>query len=198
MSHVTLLPDSATRHLMLEELQLDLLRDELWLSSRLSPRGRALWSRLFALAIEEGDAHTLARSLSREGRMLAIEGRRTRHGHKTVWVPRTAEQTLAWGEFNRFFIRATCRRAIQLRLPFVVVHRGRPSRNPRPESEALLGLRLCPTDLLEEVRKAPGSGASFPPGPNSGLSIRLPLARELRPCHVPSAGVRWTEPPRAA
>jgi len=194
----TLYPSSSIRALMLEELQHDVRRQQVWHSRRLTPRGRAIWSHLLAEAIHEGDPITLARALSRDGRMVAIEGRLTRRGPRTVWVPRNAAEVLAWGEFNRFAIRAMCRRAVELGQPFVVVYRARRSKNPRPESEALVGMRMCPTDLLGVVRQAPdGTTMSFPPGPNSGLSVRLALGHEL-PAGMEGSGVRWTEPPRAA
>ncbi len=203
MQTTTLLPSSSIRALMLDELQHDVRRRQIWLGRRLSPRGRDVWPHLLADAILEGDPLTLARALARNGRMVAIEGRLTHAGPRTVWVPRNAAFTLAWDEFNRFVVRATCRRALELGQSFVVVHRVRPARNPRPESEALIGMRMCPADLLAVARQAPdGSLGSFPPRPGSGLSVRLAFAHELPARAIDTGraanGVRWTEPPRAA
>ena len=48
--------------------------------------------------------------------------------------------------------------------------------NPRPESEAKIGKTIAPQSLLDDLRKNIGvePALGLPPGPNSGLSVKLP------------------------
>ena len=91
-------------------------------------------------------------------------------------VPYTAPMTLAEGEFNRFYLRGACLRAAsEVSRNMIEIYRARPSVNPRPQSEALIGTRLDPTILLSDLRDHIGvdTALRLPPGPNSGLSGRL-------------------------
>jgi hypothetical protein len=99
-----------------------------------------------------------------------------------VRVPHTAADTLAEGEFNRYYVRGVCRRALEEGWRDVVVYRAKQPQRPRPQSEALLGLRLNARELLQELRerKDDSSHLVIPPGPNSGLSVRLPERAQMR------------------
>ena len=79
-------------------------------------------------------------------------------------------------EFNRFYIRALCRRAIDDNIPALAVYRARPSKNPRPTSEKKVGNLVDPRELLDDLRARPGTrpAMGLPAGPNSGVSVRLP------------------------
>jgi hypothetical protein len=84
---------------------------------------------------------------------------------------------LAESEFNRYYIRALARRAIEEGIPELVIYRAKPARNPRPESEARVETTLPAEDLLADLRAHPGDESptlGVPSGPNSGLSVRLP------------------------
>lgn len=91
-------------------------------------------------------------------------------------VPINAPQRLAEGEFNRFYIRGLCLRALDEGKSTVVVYRARHSSSPRLESEELIGSAFDAKALLEDLRESPGvdTALGLPPGPNSGLSARLP------------------------
>lgn len=91
-------------------------------------------------------------------------------------VPENAHETLAEGEFNRFYMRGLCRAAMEDGIT-VEAYRARASANPRPESEALVGREFVPAQLLADLRQHIGVDTAFglPPGPNSGLSARLKI-----------------------
>jgi hypothetical protein len=110
------------------------------------------------------------------GRLNPTEPRNTKNGVTWAKVPVTAPETLAEGEFNRFYARGLCRRAIDEGKPKVQVYRAKQVVNARSESEALLGQSLPADKLLEDLRASVGTDTALglPPGPNSGLSIRLP------------------------
>ena len=169
--------DERTRSFMLEEIGSDASSGRLYISPRLNSRGRQEYPRLLREAAERHDDSWLADQLRRNGLMKTEEERRKpKGGHTIAQVPVTAPDTLAEGEFNRFYIRGLCLRAIQDGIPELVVYRAKQVSSPRRESEAIIGTRISPQSLLRDVRTHPGvdTALGLPPGPNSGLSVRLP------------------------
>jgi hypothetical protein len=162
--------DSRTRKLMLEELEVDVQAGNLYLSPRLSSIGRRDYEGLLREAIQSGNDAMLAGALRSAGRMNQIET--TVKGHKNV--PVTAPETLAEGEFNRFYARGLCRRAIEDSTG-VVVYRAKQVQTPRADSEAKIGAQMDAQALLNDLRNSIGvePALGLPPGPNSGLSVQL-------------------------
>lgn len=160
---------------MLAEVDDDMAASELYLSPRLSPTGRAQYPGLLRTAIESGTDGSLALALQGPGLINDTEQRRTKSGYTTAKVPVTAPTTLAEGEFNRFYIRGVCRSAIADGSMTVTVYRARASATPRSESVALEGTTLDARALLDDLRTHSGVDTvlGLPPGPNSGLSVRL-------------------------
>ena len=166
--------DDRTRHLMLEEVQRDEHANTLYLSPRLSARGQTDFPVLLRQAVQQHDDNWLAQQLRKEDRLNRTETR-TRQGKTHVAdVPHTAPETLAEGEFNRFYIRALCVRAIEdgLRLQ---VYRAKSVTNPRSVSQARVGTYVDPQTLLHDLRSHQGvdTALGLPAGPNSGLSVLL-------------------------
>ncbi len=169
--------DRQTRTAMAEELDLDLAQNSLYLSPRLNQAGLANYERLLRQAIESYDDQWLANQLRSNGYMKSQETRRKpRGGFSYAKVPITAPNTLAEGEFNRFYIRGVCVRALREGVEEVEVYRGKAVTNPRPQSNAMIGKRVSAQTLLNDLRQSPGVGPALgvPPGPNSGLTVRLP------------------------
>ncbi|MCG8431014.1 MAG: hypothetical protein MJA29_07565, partial [Candidatus Omnitrophica bacterium] len=111
-----------------------------------------------------------------QGYMKDYEQRKKRGGgFTTAKVPITAPDTLSEGEFNRYYVRGLCVRVIEEGVNQVEVYRGIPVNQPRSESEALLGKRLSAEALLADLRESVGvePALGLPPGPNSGLTIRM-------------------------
>lgn len=169
--------DPRTRKLMADEVARDMAAGTLYYGQRLSAQGRQDWPQLLQDAIARGDEDSLAASLRRGNRLNTTEQRRTPSGGTTTaGVPVTAAETLADGEFNRFYIRAVCRRALEDGIPIVIVSRAKPAMNARSASEAKIGTRLHADALLNGLRTNPGvdTALGLPAGPNSGLSVELP------------------------
>jgi hypothetical protein len=168
--------DEKTRQFMLDEFEQDLKNNKLYISPRLSERGRTEYPNLLRDAINTGDDSTLASAIATGGRLNPTEPRRTRTGVTTAKVPVTAPETLAEGEFNRFYARGLCRRAIANGIKELVIYRAKRVANPRPESQAKIGTSLSPQALLQDLRTHQGvdPALGLPPGPNSGLSVKLP------------------------
>lgn len=168
--------DEQTRRYMQMELEDDIANNQLYVSTRLSPQGEVDWPVLLRTAIVSGDDRTLTRELRAGGRLNAYESRRTPSGGMTsAKVPVTAPETLAEGEFNRYYMRGLCRRVLEENLGVVTVYRAKQVGRPRSESEQLIGQQVDPQQLLEDLRINIGTDTALglPAGPNSGLSVRL-------------------------
>lgn len=171
--------DDVTRSAMLAEVEHDIAADALYLSPRLSPQGVNDYPDLLRDAIQIGNAETLATALSSNGRLLDHETARHPKGGPDIVkkVPVTAAQTMAEGEFNRYYARGVCVRALAENGPkaTVTIYRARESLNPRSESVALIGTTPSAAALLEDLRTNIGMDTALhlPPGPNSGLSVHL-------------------------
>lgn len=168
--------DERTRRFMLEEVELDTSENVLYISPRLNPSGQQHFERLLTEAVSEHDDAWLAEQLRYGDYFNPTLQRQTQKGITTQKMPSNAPDTLAEGEFNRFYIRGVCRAALEDGVEEIEVYRGRVSSRPRPESEAMIGSRLPANVLLEDLRLSPGvePALGLPPGPNSGLTVRLP------------------------
>lgn len=160
---------------MLLELQRDVDDNTLYISPRLNKVGRQQYQFLLKAAIESGDDASLADSLSNQNCFNTHEDRRTTQGVTSVRVPVTAPQTLSEGEFNRFYIRGLCLRAMNNGINELEVYRAKSVTRPRPESIALIGTLVNAQTLLDDLRQNPGvdTALGLPGGPNSGLSVRI-------------------------
>jgi hypothetical protein len=169
--------DAQTRPHMLSELNADQVAGRLYISPRLTESGAKGWSTLLSEAIASHNDEWLASEIRSRGFLKSHEERRKPKGGTTLaQVPSNAHETLAEGEFNRFYVRGLCLRASQENISQVIAYRARHSENPRPESEAIVGKAFSPAALLSDLRSSPGvePALGVPPGPNSGLSVRLP------------------------
>jgi hypothetical protein len=177
--------DSRTRAFMLEEIAHDLTHGTLHLSKRLSSTGNANYAQYLQHAARVGNEETLAAALRQPGHFQTMEPR----GTGWAKVPYNAAAVLAEGEFNRFYIRALCRRAIEDDVEELIIFRSKPVSNPRPESLTKIGRAVDPHRLLTDLRTHPGADTALglPQGPNSGLSVRLPATR---PTNDVSLGLR--------
>lgn len=166
------------RRYMLEEIEMDIASAKgIYLSTRLNERGIAAYPNLLKTASQDHNDDWLADQIENNGLLNAREQKRKPKGGFT-WadVPYTAPETLAEGEFNRFYARALCRHAIDSGVGEVVVYRAKAVMNARSASEAKIGTRINAHVLLNDLRTHQGmdTALGLPPGPNSGLSVRLP------------------------
>jgi len=169
--------DNRTRQLMLDEMDYDIARNELHISPLLSGQGQRDYANLLREAIQNGNDETLAQSLRAHRRIIrTLPRRKPKGGYAIAGAPVNAAEMLAESEFNRYYIRALARRALEDGIPKLVVYRAKTVNSPRPESEALVETTLAPEDLLADLRSHPGESPilGVPSGPNSGLSVRLP------------------------
>lgn len=169
--------DEQIRPLMLAELEYDLAHNQLHISPYLSGQGVHDYARLLRQAIEGGDETTLAAALGQKGRIARTgHRRRQKGGYTIVTVPQQAAEMIAEGAFNRYYIRALCRRALAEGIDALIVYRAKPVVSARPQSEALLETAVDPAELLADLRQHTGeeTDLGIPGGPNSGISVHLP------------------------
>lgn len=168
--------DDTTRKHMLAEMERDIQADDLYVGKYLSKAGEIEYPKLLQKAIESGNDDSLAAELTSPGLFKShYQRRKPSGGFTNAKVPYTANQTLAEGEFNRFYLRGLCLRLLDTGKGKVEIYRARESSNPRTESEAMIGRQLEPGALLEDLRANVGfdTALGLPPGPNSGLSGRI-------------------------
>jgi hypothetical protein len=167
--------DAGVRDFMVRELERDQANGNLYVSPRLTDTGEEAWPHVLREAMMEHDDSWLASTLRARGYLRTEEQRRKpKGGFTTAKVPHTAADTLAEGEFNRFYARGLCSQVLSSGGSEVAVYRGKQVENPRPESEAMIGRRLSAQQLLDDLRTAQGvePALGLPPGPNSGLTVR--------------------------
>lgn len=169
--------DAATRRFVVEEIEMDVNNGSIYISNYLNSQGCEIWPRLLKEAAENGNDDTLAASIVRCRCLKAHVDRRTsKGGYTTAAVPYTAHETMGEGEFNRYFTRGLCRYAIDERIAYLEVYRAKAVMAPRQASQAKIGAMVDPQAILDDLRMSPGlePALGLPPGPNSGLTLRIP------------------------
>ena len=168
--------DDATRRMMLAEFDRDEGSEtpgEVYLSPRLSPVGRDAYLRMMRNAILTGTDGSLYEALAEPGMLNATESVTRKGKRVTKRVPVNAAQTMAEGEFNRYYIRGLCLRALADGFAVVEVYRARESSRARPASAALIGSEIDAQALLQDLRSHIGMAPELLPEVNSGLTVRM-------------------------
>jgi hypothetical protein len=166
--------DDVTRRYMLEEIHAARQEKNLYYSRRFNDHGITRWPVLLQEAARRHDEHWLAYRLEAEGLMKGLEGARTPSGGYTIrHVPHNAAETMAEGQFNRYYILGVCRRALAQGRSSVTVYRAKQRAEPSPELEELIGAALDARTLHVELRRHQTSLEHELLQPNSSLSVCL-------------------------
>ena len=166
--------DPTTRRFALAELDDDVARDAFHVSERLRPTAVADYRKLLHESIRYYDDRWLEERL--DPLLVDFELRRTPSGGETTAkVPEMAARQLAEGDFNRYYMRGVCARAIEEQRQVVEVYRARLSLEPRPESAELEGRRLDAQAVLDHLRGSPDTDPTVSAlgRHGSGLSLRI-------------------------
>lgn len=161
--------DGKTRELMLSEIKYDIDRNQLYVSDRLNSKGREKYESFLRDSVTSGDEESFERLLDIN---TVFNPSYLRQG-SPVKMPSNASMILCQSEFNRFYIRAICIRALNDGKNVVQIYRARESSWKRPESEAKIGRSISANDLLDDLRTSIGSEPKLFPEINSGLSVTL-------------------------
>jgi hypothetical protein len=170
--------DNVTRTYMLAEIAADIQNGTVYISRFLNPHGCNRWPIMLEDAARSGDDDTLALAIASDGCLHdKYEKRKPKGGMTWASVPYTAPQTLGEGEFNRYYARGLCARAISGGIAQLEVYRAKAVEHPRVESELKIGQLVDPALILADLRVTQGvePALGLPPGPNSGLTLRIPL-----------------------
>lgn len=169
--------DQRTRTLMLSEIEHDVAAGTLYLSDRLTAHGRQDYLDLLRRAAAVGTDERLAAEIRSRLNTHDSQKRLPSGGFSAPpAMPSNAHETLAEGQFNSFYIRALCVRAIEDDISHLIVYRAKAVKHARTESQQKIGQRVPASSLLEDLRAHVGveTALGIPAGPNSGLSVVLP------------------------
>jgi hypothetical protein len=101
--------DDTTRAAMLAAIEEAEHSKNIYYSARFNDAGNRQWVPLLKQAAKEHNEHWLAYQLEANGLMKGLEGAHTPSGGYTIkHVPHTAAETMAEGQFNRFYILGLC------------------------------------------------------------------------------------------
>jgi hypothetical protein len=176
--------DADTRKYMLEEIDMDVQAGTVYISRFLNPLGCARWPTLLREAASSGNDDGLAAAIMTD-QCLHTQYEKKKPKGGTTWasVPYTASQTMGEGEFNRYYARGLCRRAIAEGVKELEVYRAKSVAVPRFDSQAKVGTLVDAELILADLRTTQGvePALGLPPGPNSGLTLRLPPIKSVLP-----------------
>lgn len=166
--------DPNTRAHSLAELERDVADGTFIVPDRLRPGTGDQYRALLRDAIRYYDDLWLEERIA--PLLVSFEMRHTPSGGETTArLPENAARLLAEADFNRYYMRGVCLRAIEEGRQVVEVYRARFSAEPRTTSSELEGKRLDARELLEELRAV--TPATLPSAtlarPGSGMSVRL-------------------------
>ena len=152
-------------------LRVDRSRFYRWLKPRLAAAARPTLLPSSRWLAEQVESNQLLREL---------EGGRTPQGAYAVkHIPQEpAAETLAEGQFNRFYMLGLAKRARAEGLSDLEVYRARDTSSPRAESEAMIGNRIPVDEVEDQLRDTKASLKSPLLQIRSGISLKLPGGEE--------------------
>jgi hypothetical protein len=161
--------DEEIRGFILSEIEYDGDRDKLFLSTRLNDLGIEKYKNYLIQSATSGDEEIFENLLD-----ISTHFNPTylRIG-KPVKMPTNASTLLCQSEFNRYYVRALCRKAINDKIENLEIYRARESSFKRPESELKIGTLLSVAELLEDLRSSIGEEPKLFPDINSGLCVKF-------------------------
>ena len=168
--------DEKTRAYMLEAIDDADRIGNIYYSSRFNDTGRQEWLWLLKQAAREHDEQWLAEQVESNHLMRELEGGRTPRGNYSVkHIPQeAAADTLAEGQFNRFYMLGLARRAKADGIGDLEVYRARETATPRPESQAMIGSLISVDEVEGQLRDTKASLKSPLLQLRSGISLKLP------------------------
>lgn len=168
--------DDKTRKYMREAIEDADRLGNIYYSSRFNEAGRREWLGLLKKAARAHDEKWLAQQVEDNHLMRELEGGRTPRGAYTVkHIPgAAAADTLAEGQFNRFYMLGLSKRARAEGIPELEVYRARETASPRPQSQKLIGTRIPVEEVEDQLRDTKASLKSLLLRVRSGISLRLP------------------------
>lgn len=162
------------RRYMTEEVRYDIDRKSLHLSEKLNAKGKDNYANLLLSAVENDSDAKFANDLEKYISDFYAAKSKGLFGRSHAKQP-SAAQTLAETEFNRYYIRALCRLAIELGSCKLQIYRAKESSVRTSETERLVGQIVNPILILRNLRenKEPDAALGLASGTPAGLSVEL-------------------------
>ena len=140
------------REFMLEELDWSIEKDKVYYSAVFVPGVENDYLSLLRQAISEHDEEWLEQRLTEEY-FKNTQERKTKKGVTQANVNKQdAAKRLAQNEFNKFYIRGVCRKALNHSNENVKIYRAKESSVKREESQKQIGEYVNANNLLENLR----------------------------------------------
>lgn len=153
--------DDSTRKLMEEEINNAIEEENLYSSKSFTQEGIEKWPNLLKQAAQEYDEQWLASELLKQ--RLFLRNKQTKDSHTKI----------AEGQFNRYYMIAVCRKAIEEGYDNVTVYRAHPSIQPRGTSKRLIGQQINAEQLIQDIRPLTNEMHRHPLAQaNSGISVK--------------------------
>jgi hypothetical protein len=166
--------EQKTREFMILELEYDIQHNLIYFSRRLNSSGHIRFPGLLKTTFMNGTDASLTNDLW-NGCLNPNHQRTNKKTGKISFVKTTIDNalTLAEGQFNRYYIRALCRRVIEEDNSDLEIYRAKVVITPRPESQLKIGKIIDPIQYLKALR-ADIELINVPLAqPNSGLSVKI-------------------------
>lgn len=160
---------------MLESIEEAEKAGNIYFSTRLVEGGKQQWISLLKQAAKDHNEHWLAYQLETNVLLNDFEfSRKPSGGYTHKHVPHTAAQTLADGQFNRFYMLGLCKRAKSDGVNYLEVYRAKENRSSRSMSQELIGTKFLVAEIEPQLQNLKASFCSNLLKPNSGISIKYP------------------------
>ena len=167
--------DDATRSSMLKAIEEGESTGNIYYSTRFNQDGNERWLTLLKQAAQQFNEHWLAYQLESNRLMKDFESAvKPSGGYIAKYVPHTASETMAEGQFNRFYILGLCKRARAEGITHLEIYRAKERFDPRLESQVLIGSLLSIDEIESQLKVTKASFKSQLVKPNSGLCVKLP------------------------
>ena len=172
--HLENLDYENVRELMLNEFESDVRTGRIFLSNRLKKSAHTTYLDSMKTAIKSGDDDSCASQLEMNNCFEEYETKQVKGKLIKSKVPYSACSTLSEGEFNRFYLRGICIKAVEEEKE-IEIYRAKRVAEARPDSNQKIGTRRDPATLLADLRTNIGANLieGVPSGPNSGLSGKI-------------------------
>ncbi|HXS35321.1 MAG TPA: hypothetical protein VN721_01360 [Flavipsychrobacter sp.] len=154
------------RELMLNEILFDVSRKTFFYSPKFNNNGRNIYLSCLKEACAAGDEETLWASLESSDTFNKYEAFGKR-------VDAREARNFSQNEFNKYYIRALCVKAIELNKQKLEVYRAVPAKGKSPKVDLMIGSLLEPDKLLKDLRQNTGVLPAMLPGLSAGLSIKF-------------------------
>jgi len=168
--------DADTRLTMLDAIKEAEASENIYFGTRLIEDKKTQWVSLLKQAAKEHNEQWLGEQL-KSGQFFkpAEVSRKRSGGFIAKRVPHTAAQTLADGQFNRFYMLGLCRQAKLKGIESLEIYRAKEGRTSRSNSESLIGTKILVKMVEEQLENVGSSLKSNLTQSNSGLSLMYPF-----------------------